>query len=176
MSNPQQADATTPTFNEFPPTPYEEWRRAVDKVLKGAPFEKRLITKTYEEIDLQPMYRQEDIEGLPHLDSLPGFAPYLRGTTPRGYVASSWDVAQELPYATPAALNEALRADLARGQNAINLVLDRLTLAGVDADQAEADDVGRGGLSISSVADLAQALDGVDLEATPIYIQASTSA
>ena len=37
MSNPQQADATTPTFNEFPPTPYEEWRRAVDKVLKGAP-------------------------------------------------------------------------------------------------------------------------------------------
>ncbi len=176
MSNPQQADAATPTFNEFPPTPYEEWRKVVDKFLKGAPFEKRLVTKTYENIDLQPMYRQEDIEGLPHLDSLPGFAPYLRGTTPLGYVASSWDVAQELPYGTPAAFNEALRADLARGQNAVNLVLDRPTLAGVDADQAEADDVGKGGLSVSSVADLAQALDGVDLESTPIYIQASTSA
>ncbi len=176
MSNPQQADAAIPTFEEFPPTPYEEWRKVVDKFLKGAPFEKRLVTKTYEEIDLQPMYRQEDIEGLPHLDSLPGFAPYLRGTTPLGYVAHSWDVAQELPYATPAALNEALRADLARGQNAINLALDRPTLAGVDADQAEADDVGRGGLSVSSVADLAQALDGVDLEATPIFVQASTSA
>jgi hypothetical protein len=75
MSNPQKADATTPTFNEFPPTPYEEWRKAVDKALKGAPFEKRLITKTYEEIDLQPMYQHEDIEGLPHLDRLPGFAP-----------------------------------------------------------------------------------------------------
>ncbi|MFZ1642562.1 MAG: methylmalonyl-CoA mutase family protein [Candidatus Contendobacter sp.] len=176
MSNPQQADAATPTFNEFPPTPYEEWRKVVDKFLKGAPFEKRLVTKTYENIDLQPMYRQEDIEGLPHLDSLPGFAPYLRGTTPLGYVASSWDVAQELPYGTPAAFNEALRADLARGQNAVNLVLDRPTLAGVDADQAEADDVGKGGLSISSVADLAQALDGVDLESTPLFIQASTSA
>ncbi|MDS4040965.1 MAG: methylmalonyl-CoA mutase family protein [Candidatus Competibacter sp.] len=176
MSNQQQTDAATPTFNEFPPTPYEEWRKVVDKFLKGAPFEKRLVTKTYENIDLQPMYRQEDIEGLPHLDSLPGFAPYLRGTTPLGYVASSWDVAQELPYGTPAAFNEALRADLARGQNAVNLVLDRPTLAGVDADQAEADDVGKGGLSVSSVADLAQALDGVDLEATPIYIQASTSA
>ena len=176
MSNPQQADAAAPTFNEFPPTPYEEWRKVVDKFLKGAPFEKRLVTKTYENIDLQPMYRQEDIEGLPHLDSLPGFAPYLRGATPLGYVASSWDVAQELPYGTPAAFNEALRADLARGQNAVNLVLDRPTLAGVDADQAEADDVGKGGLSISSVADLAQALDGVDLENTPIYIQASTSA
>ncbi|HRD65250.1 MAG TPA: methylmalonyl-CoA mutase family protein [Candidatus Competibacter sp.] len=176
MSNQQQADAATPAFNEFPPTPYEEWRKVVDKFLKGAPFEKRLVTKTYEDIDLQPMYRQEDIEGLPHLDSLPGFAPYLRGTTPLGYVANSWDVAQELPYATPTALNEALRADLSRGQNAVNLVLDRPTLAGVDADQAEADDVGRGGLSISSVADLAQALDGVDLEAVPVYIQASTSA
>ncbi|MFZ1830402.1 MAG: methylmalonyl-CoA mutase family protein, partial [Candidatus Competibacteraceae bacterium] len=128
MSNPQAADLTAPTFNEFPPTPYEEWRKVVDKFLKGAPFEKRLVTKTYENIDLQPMYRQEDIEGLPHLDSLPGFAPYLRGATPLGYVASSWDVAQELPYATPAAFNAALRADLARGQNAVNLVLDRPTL------------------------------------------------
>ena len=176
MSNPKQADAATPTFDEFPPTPYEEWRRAVDKAIKGASFEKRLITKTYEEIDLQPMYRQEDIANLPHLDSLPGFAPYLRGTTPLGYVASSWDVAQELPYGTPAALNEALRADLERGQNAVNLVLDAPTLAGVDADQAEAGAVGQGGLSISSVADLAQALNGIDLETMPIYTQASTGA
>jgi methylmalonyl-CoA mutase len=175
MSN-QQTDAATPTFNEFPPTPYEEWRKAIDKILKGAPFEKRLITKTYEDIDLQPMYRQEDIEGLPHLDGLPGFTPYLRSTTPMGYVGVSWDVAQELPYATPAAFNAALRSDLERGQNAVNIVLDRPTLAGVDADQAEADDVGKGGLSVSSVADLAAALEGVDLEKTPIFIQASTSA
>ncbi len=176
MSNPQQSDTATPTFGEFPPTPYEEWRKVVDKFLKGAPFEKRLVTKTYEEIDLQPMYRQEDIANLPHLDNLPGFAPYLRGAEPLGYVAKYWDVAQELPYATPATFNEALRADLARGQNAINLVLDRPTLAGIDADQAEAEDVGKGGLSVSSVADLAQALAGVDFEAIPIYIQASTSA
>jgi len=175
MSN-QSMDAATPTFNEFPPTPYEEWRKAIDKILKGAPFEKRLITKTYEEIDLQPMYRQEDIEGLPHLDGLPGFTPYLRGATPMGYATTSWDVAQEMPYSTPAAFNAALKADLERGQNAVNIVLDRPTLAGVDADQAEADDVGKGGLSISSVADLAAALEGVDLEKTPIYIQASTSA
>ena len=175
MSN-QSMDAATPTFDEFPPTPYEEWRKAIDKILKGAPFEKRLITKTYEDIDLQPMYRQEDIEGLPHLDGLPGFAPYLRASTPLAYVASSWDVAQEMPYSTPNAFNAALKADLERGQNAVNIVLDRPTLAGVDADQAEADDVGKGGLSISSVADLAAALDGVDLEKTPIYIQASTSA
>lgn len=176
MSDQQLADAATPTFSEFPPTPYEDWRKVVNKFLKGAPFEKRLITKTYEEIDLQPMYRREDVAGLPHLDSLPGFAPYLRGASPLGYVTQSWDVAQELPYGAPAAFNEALRADMARGQNAVNLVLDHPTLAGIDADQADAGEIGKGGLSISSVADLAQALDGVDLETTPIYIQASTSA
>jgi len=176
MSNPQTADLPAPTFDEFAPTPYEEWRKVVDKFLKGAPFEKRLVTKTYENIDLQPMYRQEDIAGLPQIDGLPGFAPYVRGAAPLGYVAASWDVAQEIACGTPAAFNAALRADLARGQNAVNLVLDRPTLAGIDADQAEADDVGKGGLSISSVDDLAQALDGVDLESTPLFIQASTSA
>lgn len=116
MSSPQAADLTAPTFDEFPPTPYEEWRKVVDKFLKGAPFEKRLVTKTYENIDLQPMYRQEDIANLPQIDSLPGFAPYVRGASAIGYVGGSWDVAQEIPCSTPAAFNEALQSDLARGQ------------------------------------------------------------
>jgi len=176
MSNPQTADLPAPTFDEFAPTPYEEWRKVVDKFLKGAPFEKRLVTKTYENIDLQPICRQEDIAGLPQIDSLPGFAPYVRGASPLGYVGGSWDVAQEIPCATPAAFNAALRADLERGQNAVNLILDHPTLHAVDADQAAAEEVGKEGLSISSLADLAEALAGVDLEATPIYIQANTSA
>ena len=111
MSNPQQADAATPTFNEFPPTPYEEWRRAVDKAIKGASFEKRLITKTYEEIDLQPMYRREDIANLPHLDSLPGCAPYLRGATPP-YTAKS---AELLAALRDFELTYAAYADFQRG-------------------------------------------------------------
>lgn len=176
MSNPQTADLPAPTFDEFAPTSYEEWRKAVDKFLKGAPFEKRLVTKTYENIDLQPMYRQEDIADLPQIDGLPGFAPYARGASPLGYVGGSWDVAQEIPCATPAAFNIALRADLERGQNAVNLILDHPTLHAVDADQAAAEEIGKDGLSISSLADLAQALEGVDLEATPIYVQANTSA
>ncbi len=172
----QSTGATTPNFSEFPPVSYDEWRKAAEKALKGAPFEKRLITRTYEGISLQPIYRQEDIQGLPHLDGLPGFAPYARGADALGYVSRSWDVAQELPYATPATFNAALRTDLERGQNAINLVLDAPTLAGLDADDPAAANVGAHGLSISSVADLATALAGVDLANTPIYIQASTSA
>lgn len=176
MSNPQAAELPAPTFDEFPPTPYEEWRKAIDKVLKGAPFEKRLVTKTYENINLQPMYRQEDIAGLAQIDGLPGFAPYVRGASLLGYVANPWDVAQEIPAATPAAFNAALRADLERGQNAVNLLLDHPTLHGIDADQANAAEIGQGGLSLSSVADLAEALAGIDLESTPIYAHVDASA
>lgn len=169
------ADAEAgPLFNEFPIPGYDSWRALIDKMLKGAPFEKKLVTPTYEGISLQPLYRRADIENLPHVDSLPGFAPYVRATAPLGYIGQPWQVAQELPYPTPDAFNAALRADLERGQTAVNLPLDQATRRGVDADQAET--VGVGGVSISTLADLEQALAGVDLETTPIYLQASTTA
>lgn len=43
-------------FPEFSPSTYEEWRREAVASLKGASFEEKLIARTYEEIDLQPMY------------------------------------------------------------------------------------------------------------------------
>ena len=177
MSKPYEREqAATPLFSEFPATTYEAWRQAIDKMLKGAPFEKKLVTQTYEGIDLQPLYRQADIDNLPCTDSLPGFPPYLRGAEPLGYKLKPWDVCQELSYRTPGEFNQALRADLERGQNAVNLVLDKATLAGLDADQAEPDAVGQGGVSLSSLEDLKQALDGVDLEQTPIFIQSDSAA
>ena len=39
-----------------------------------------MFTSTYEGITLKPIYRPEDIANLPHLDSFPGFAPFVRGT------------------------------------------------------------------------------------------------
>ena len=37
------------------------------------------ITKTYEEIDLQPLYTSNDIKDLPQINNFPGFQNYLRG-------------------------------------------------------------------------------------------------
>ncbi len=163
-------------LNDFPVPPYEAWLKATEKVLKGVPFEKKLVTRTYEGIALQPMYRQEDVAELPHVDSLPGFPPYVRSSKASGYLTKAWEVAQELPYGTAAEFNTALRADMQRGQTAVNLVLDQATLAGLDADQATADQVGHGGTSISTLDDLAQALEGIDLEQTPLLVQAGTVA
>jgi methylmalonyl-CoA mutase len=170
-AKPQTGDGSGPLFGEFPATAYDEWRQAVDKALKGAPFEKKLISQTYEGIALQPLYHQADIADLPHLHSLPGFAPFVRATEPLGHVQKPWAVCQELLYPTPEAFNQALRADLERGQTTVNMVLDKAASAGLDADRADAEAIGQGGLSLASVEDLRRALDGVDLEKTPLFIQ-----
>lgn len=163
-------------FDEFTWPSYEEWRQVVEQHLKGAPFEKKLITRTYEGIDIQPLYRQEDEQSWPHLDSMPGFPPYSRGTAALGHANRPWGVSQELPYRTPAEFNWAVRHDLERGQNIINLVLDKATLFGQDPDEARVGDVGRGGVSIATVDDLATALNKIDLEQVPVFMQASSAA
>ncbi len=173
---PQAAGQESGLFAEFPPPSYEDWLKAIEKMLKGGSFEKKLVTKTYEGIRLQPMYRRQDTDNLAHIHSLPGFAPYVRGNRASGYLTESWAIAQELPYSTPSEMNEALRTDIERGQNAVNLVLDRATAAGIDADVAPAEDVGHQGTSLSSLNDLATALDGIDLAQMPILVQAGSAA
>ena len=112
----------------------------------------------------------------PTSSTLPGSPPYVRGAEAAGYLAAPWLVAQEIRVGLPAAFNEALRHDLARGQTAVNLVVDAPTRAGLDPDQAPAEQIGVGGLSLATADDLATALDGLDLAATPILIQAGASA
>jgi len=172
-NDPQNKKEEAISFEEFPIPSYGEWREAAEKALRGGgSFEKRLITKTYEGIDLQPMYQQEVLDDLDYTDSLPGFAPYVRGTSALGYKEKAWEVAQELTYATASEFNQALRADLGRGQTAVNLILDQAGLMGEDADDDVGDDVGKGGLSIDHIKDLEQALEGVDITKMPLFVQA----
>lgn len=67
-------------FDQFPPTSYDEWRAKVEVDLKGADFNKKLVWRTNEGFNVQPVYRAEDIADLKTTDSLPGQFPYVRGT------------------------------------------------------------------------------------------------
>lgn len=80
------------TLDEFPIPSYEDWKAEAVATLKGAPFEKKLITKTLEGIDIQPIYRKEDLAKVAHLGSLPGEAPYVRGTKADNH----WKIASEI--------------------------------------------------------------------------------
>lgn len=164
------------TFDEFHEPTYEEWYETTVKSLKGASFEKKLITRTYEGIDLQPMYRREDIADIAHRHTLPGQFPFVRGTTASGYLDTPWLIAQAIAQGTPQQFNEILRHDLERGQTAINLVLDTPSQQGIDPDLPEGESVGQGGVSIAHLEDLKQAFEGVDLENIPVFVQSGLSA
>lgn len=80
-------------FTEFPPTPEKQWKEQVAKDLKGREFEK-LIWKTYENIEANPFYTQNDLVPIEkQLNSNPGEFPFIRGTNPK---TNDWKINQEI--------------------------------------------------------------------------------
>lgn len=73
------------------------WRRQVEAELKGAAFDKKLVSRTPEGIAIQPLYTRLDVAKLPHLPSQPGEAPFLRGfQCPPATQARAWECSQEI--------------------------------------------------------------------------------
>lgn len=92
-------------FDQFPAISTEEWRAKVDADLKGAPFDKKLVWRTNEGFNVQPMYRAEDIADFKTTDSLPGEYPYIRGTrTDNDWLARQEIIAENLKEANEKAL------------------------------------------------------------------------
>lgn len=102
-------------FDQFPPVSTEEWKAKVEADLKGAPFDKKLVWRTNEGFNLQPMYRAEDIADLKTTDSLPGEFPYVRGTK----VDNDWYSRQEIIAETAAEANAKALDVLNKGINSL---------------------------------------------------------
>ncbi len=93
-------------FDQFPPVSTEEWRAKVEADLKGAPFDKKLVWRTNEGFNVQPMYRAEDIADLKTTDSLPGEFPFVRGTrTDNDWLSRQEIVAESVEEANKVALD-----------------------------------------------------------------------
>ncbi|MDE6086502.1 MAG: methylmalonyl-CoA mutase small subunit, partial [Muribaculaceae bacterium] len=88
-------------FDQFPEVSTQEWRAKVDADLKGAPFEKKLVWRTNEGFNVQPMYRAEDIADFKTTESLPGEYPFLRGIKDN----NNWLTRQNIIADTPAEAN-----------------------------------------------------------------------
>ncbi|MFW5691449.1 MAG: methylmalonyl-CoA mutase family protein [Chloroflexota bacterium] len=172
----EQAAYPPPTFDEFDKPAYEIWYQTTVDTLKGGDFDKKLTSATYEGVTLQPLYFQWDAADIAHQHTLPGEFPYVRGIDAEGYLVTPWAIAQAIPYPTPAEFNTALRHDMARGQTAVTLPLDSASRNAQDPDTAGVGTVGVGGVSVASLADLTIALEGVDLNATPVIIEAGAGA
>lgn len=154
-----KTEPKTKLLAEFEPPAPGQWRAEAEKLLKGAPFEKKMLTPLPEGITLQPIY--EEAPGSFGQD-LPGQASRVRGAVASGYLAAPWRISQELPCGLPEEFNEVARHDCARGQTEVHLILDAAGRAGRDPDQAGPGEVGACGTSVCNATDLAVALKGLD--------------
>jgi methylmalonyl-CoA mutase len=170
-----ESDQNTRLLGEFPSQTYEEWKEAAVQLLKGRPFEKTLVTPTYEGFDLQPIYMRETMPDLPHLGDQPGTGSQVRGSRLEGYLDAGWLISQELSAPTAKQLNAIARHELENGQNELNIWLDRPTREGKDAGVASPS-VGVCGLSLSTLGDLKELLDGIHPEMISLYLQSGTVA
>ncbi|MFA1710151.1 methylmalonyl-CoA mutase family protein [Peribacillus frigoritolerans] len=172
LKNPETDVANKTLFSDFPTPTFQQWREITEKSLKGATIEEKLVTNTYEGIQLQPLYRMEDIEGFSHLSSMPGEFPFVRGTKALGYSEEPWEVCQELVYSSPEEFNQAARNDLEKGQTMLHVVLDESRFLDLDFPGTQHKNPKRRGVPFSSLHDFQKAFQGINLEKTPVYIEA----
>jgi len=159
--------------NDFPRIDYATWRKAVEAELKGAPFEKKMVSRTYESIDLQPIYTEEKFATSVDPAGMPGFAPFARGAQVLGNALAGWDIRQEHAEPDPAELNAEILDDLRNGVSSIVLRLDAASSAGYDADDPNSVELsGRDGVMISTAADVQRALDQMHLDIAGVGLEA----
>jgi methylmalonyl-CoA mutase len=162
--------------DDFPPTDYDEWRALAEADLAGASFEQKLITHTYEGIDLQPVYTRRDCDGTPDRDGFPGLPPFVRGGRPLGSVQSGWDLRQEHAHPNLVAANEAILEDVHGGVTSLHLRLDGAARFGLDPDDPRGIELaGRDGLMAYHVDDLDTLLDGVNLKTVGVTLEAGAA-
>jgi methylmalonyl-CoA mutase len=162
--------------DDFPPAIYEEWRALAEADLEGMPFEQKLVTHSYEGIDIQPVYTRDDRPGEGDPDGFPGLPPFVRGARPLGAVQTGWDLRQEHAHPDLGVTNQAILEDLRGGVTSLLLRLDLAARNGLDPDDSAAAELaGRDGLMVYHVDDLDAALAGVQLPLIGVTLEAGAA-
>ncbi|MBO6947653.1 MAG: methylmalonyl-CoA mutase [Rhodospirillales bacterium] len=142
----------------------DDWRAASEKELKGQSVD-GLNWETPEGITVKPLYTAADLEGLEHVDTLPGFAPFVRGPRATMYANRPWTIRQYAGFSTAEESNKFYRENLAAGQKGLSVAFDLATHRGYDSDHARVvGDVGKAGVAIDSVEDMKILFDGIPLD------------
>jgi methylmalonyl-CoA mutase len=123
------------------------------------------LWETPELIKVKPLYSAADLEGVDHLDTMPGIPPYLRGPYSTMYVTRPWTVRQYAGFSTAKDSNAFYRRNLAAGQKGLSVAFDLATHRGYDSDNPRVSgDVGMAGVSIDSIMDTRVLFDGIPLD------------
>ena len=141
-----------------------DWLDLASKEMKGGNPD-NLVWQTPEGIAVKPLYTRDDLQGIDHLDSLPGIAPYLRGPKATMYAGRPWTIRQYAGFSTAEESNAFYRKNLAAGQKGLSVAFDLATHRGYDSDHPRViGDVGKAGVAIDSVEDMKILFDGIPLD------------
>ncbi len=141
-----------------------KWTELATKQLRGRPLED-LNWKTPEGILVKPLYTAEDLEEMEHMNTLPGFAPYVRGPMATMYAGRPWTVRQYAGFSTARESNEFYRKNLAAGQTGLSVAFDLATHRGYDSDHTRVvGDIGKAGVAVDSIEDMKNLFDQIPLD------------
>ena len=113
-------------------------------------------------IPVKPVYGPAD---RPHDPPGPGRFPFTRGNYPAGYRGRLWTFRQYSGFGTPEESNRRYRYLLAQGGTGLSVALDLPTQCGYDSDDPEvAEEVGRVGVAIDTLADAEVLFDQIPLD------------
>jgi methylmalonyl-CoA mutase len=149
---------------EFTPASLEAWAKAAAKSAPGGKLE-ALNWVTPDGIAVKPLYTAQDLQGLPHTNTLPGFEPYIRGPQATMYAVRPWTIRQYAGFSTAEESNAFYRKALAAGGQGVSVAFDLATHRGYDSDHPRVTgDVGKAGVAIDSVEDMKILFDGIPLD------------
>jgi len=140
--------------SDYRPT-HEEWLTAVEKVLKGKDFDRTLVTRTLDDLRVEPLYTAADATADPA--GFPGFDPLLRGGHAAPRPDGQWDIRTRVAHPDPGVANTQLLEALNSGATSVELLLD---LGGGE------------GISVRSADELGKVLDEVVLDAAAVSVRA----
>ena len=150
-----------------PPSPsvtLAQWAQAAAKQAPGGRLE-ALDWVTPDGITVKPLYTAADLDGLMHTNTLPGFAPFLRGPQATMYASRPWTIRQYAGFSTAEESNAFYRKGLAGGGQGVSVAFDLATHRGYDSDHPRVvGDVGKAGVAVDSVEDMKILFDGIPLD------------
>jgi len=142
----------------------KKWVDLATKELRGKPLES-LDWMTPEGIPVKPLYSAEDIEGMAHINTLPGLPPYVRGPKATMYAGRPWTIRQYAGFSTAKESNAFYRRCLAAGQKGLSVAFDLATHRGYDSDHPRVvGDIGKAGVAVDSIEDMKILFDQIPLD------------
>ena len=151
-------------MTQFPKNTLDDWQALASKECRDRPLDD-LTVNTAEGIAVKPLYTAADLESLNHADSMPGFAPFVRGPKATMYAGRPWTVRQYAGFSTAEESNAFYRRNLEAGQTGLSVAFDLATHRGYDSDHPRVvGDVGKAGVAIDSVEDMKILFNGIPLD------------